>query len=82
MRKIRKKSLKTQLTKENDLTNPYKYKSISLKNSTYQKLTNLTKELIPGVHLSGAKAVEVMIDKVSSSEGPIGTTNETTKKTT
>ena len=64
------------------LTNPYKYKSISLKNSTYQKLTDLTKELIPGVHLSGAKAVEVMIDKVSSSEGSKGTVNENTKKTT
>tara|TARA_R110000796_G_scaffold251510_1_gene383084 strand:- start:1327 stop:1521 length:195 start_codon:yes stop_codon:yes gene_type:complete len=63
------------------MTNRYKYKSISLKNSTYQKLTDLTKELIPGVNLSGAKAVEVMIDKVSSSEGPTGTANETTKKT-
>tara|TARA_R110000764_G_scaffold156739_1_gene244627 strand:+ start:46 stop:240 length:195 start_codon:yes stop_codon:yes gene_type:complete len=64
------------------MTNRHKYKSISLKNSTYQKLTDLTKELIPGVHLSGAKAVEVMIDKVSSFEGPTETVNETTKKTT
>ena len=64
------------------MTNRHKYKSISLKNSTYQKLTDLTKELIPGVHLSGAKAVEVMIDKVSSFDGPIETANETTKKTT
>ena len=53
-----------------------------MKNSTYQKLTDLTKELIPGVNLSGAKAVEVMIDKVSSFDGPIETANETTKKTT
>ena len=64
------------------MTNRYKYRSISLKNSTYQKLTDLTKELIPGVNLSGAKAVEVMIDKVSSFDGPIETANETTKKTT
>ena len=64
------------------MTNRHKYKSISLKNSTYQKLTDLTKELIPGVHLSGAKAVEVMIDKVSSFQGPTETVNEITKKTT
>ena len=64
------------------MTNRHKYKSISLKNSTYQKLTDLTKELIPGVHLSGAKAVEVMIDKVSSFEGPTETANENTKKAT
>ena len=78
--KVRKRA-KTQ-QQESLMTNRYKYRSISLKNSTYQKLTDLTKELIPGVHLSGAKAVEVMIDKVSSFDGPIETANETTKKTT
>ena len=78
--KVRKRA-KTQ-QQESNMTNRYKYRSISLKNSTYQKLTDLTKELIPGVHLSGAKAVEVMIDKVSSFDGPIETANETTKKTT
>jgi hypothetical protein len=63
------------------MTDRYKYKSISLKNSTYQRLTNLTKELIPGVNLSGAKAVEVIIDKVSSFEGITGTADaKETKK--
>ena len=65
------------------MTNRYKYRSISLKNSTYQKLTDLTKELIPGVHLSGAKAVEVMIDTIGvSQDRNIGNTNETIKKAT
>ncbi len=80
MRKKKAKT-KTQL-KEIIMTDRYKYKSISLKNSTYQRLTNLTKELIPGVNLSGAKAVEVIIDKVSSFEGITGTADaKETKKT-
>jgi len=62
------------------MTDRYKYKSISLKNSTYQRLTNLTKELIPGVNLSGAKAVEVMIDKVKSFEGITGTADAKEKQ--
>ena len=77
-----RKRAKTKQQKEKIMTNRHKYKSISLKTSTYQKLTDLTKELIPGVHLSGAKAVEVMIDKVSSFEGPTEIANENTKKAT
>ena len=80
---MRKKKAKTKTQQmEVIMTDRYKYKSISLKNSTYQRLTNLTKELIPGVNLSGAKAVEVMIDKVSSFEGTTGTADAKEKKET
>lgn len=65
------------------MPNPYKYKSISLKTSTVSKLNLLAKELIPGMNLSNAKAVEVMIDTIGSSEDRnTGTTNETVKKAT
>ena len=80
---MRKKKAKTKNQQmEVITTDRYKYKSISLKNSTYQRLTNLTKELIPGVNLSGAKAVEVMIDKVSSFEGITGTADAKDTKET
>ena len=80
---MRKKKAKTKNQQmEVIMTDRYKYKSISLKNSTYQRLTNLTKELIPGVNLSGAKAVEVMIDKVSSFEGITGTADAKDTKET
>ena len=40
-------------------------------------------ELIPGMNLSNAKAVEVMIDTIGSSQDRnLGTTNETDKKAT
>ena len=65
------------------MPNPYKYKSISLKTSTVSKLNNLAKELIPGMNLSNAKAVEVMMDTIGSSDDRnLGTTNETDKKAT
>jgi len=65
------------------MPNPYKYKSISLKTSTVSKLNLLAKELIPGMNLSNAKAVEVMIDTIGSSEDRnTGTANETVKKAT
>ena len=80
---MRKKKAETKTQQmEVITTDRYKYKSISLKNSTYQRLTNLTKELIPGVNLSGAKAVEVMIDKVSSFEGITGTADAKDTKET
>ncbi len=65
------------------MPNPYKYKSISLKTSTVSKLNILAKELIPGMNLSSAKAVEVMIDTIGSSEDRnTGNSNETVKKAT
>ena len=46
------------------MTDKWKYKSVSLKNSTYSMLNDLTKTLVPGIELSNAKAVEVlMVDK-------------------
>ena len=65
------------------MPNPYKYKSISLKTSTVSKLNILAKELVPGMKLSSAKAVEVMIDTIgSSTDRNIGTANETAEKAT
>ena len=46
------------------MTDKWKYKSVSLKTSTYSMLNGLTKTLVPGVELSNAKAVEkLIIDK-------------------
>jgi len=58
------------------MPNKYKYKSISLKTSTASKLNTLAKELIPGLNLSSAKAVEIMIDKVRDSEDQKGISHE------
>ena len=52
-----------------------KYQSISLRRSTVSKLNNLAKELIPGLSLSNAKAVEVIIDTVRNSEDTKGISN-------
>ena len=47
------------------LTDKWKYKSVSLKNSTYSILNGLTKTLVPGMELSNAKTVEQLIlDKI------------------
>ena len=43
------------------MTDKWKYKSVSLKNSTYSILNDLTKTLVPGMELSNAKAVEKLI---------------------
>ena len=43
------------------MTDKWKYKSVSLKNSTYSMLNDLSKTLVPGVNLSNAKTVEVLI---------------------
>jgi hypothetical protein len=43
------------------MTDKWNYRSVSLKNSTYSTLNNLTKTLVPGVELSNAKAVEKLI---------------------
>ena len=40
------------------MTCKYNYKSVSLRNSTYSKLKELTNSLVPGVKVSNAKAVE------------------------
>jgi len=43
------------------LTDKWKYKSVSLKNSRYSMLNDLTKTLIPGVEISNAKVVDTLI---------------------
>tara|TARA_R110000822_G_scaffold48401_1_gene127478 strand:- start:13 stop:225 length:213 start_codon:yes stop_codon:yes gene_type:complete len=50
------------------MTDKWKYKSVSLKISTYSILNDLTKTLVPGLELSNAKAVEKLIlDKNNTS---------------
>ena len=43
------------------MTDKWKYKSVSLKNSTYSILNDLTKTLVPGMELSNAKVVDKLI---------------------
>ena len=45
------------------MTDKWKYKSVSLKNSTYSLLNDLTKTLVPGMELSNAKTVETLIKR-------------------
>ena len=53
------------------MTDPYKYRSISLRNKTYSKLEDLTNIVVPGCTLSNAKTVEILIDeKHRNSQGP------------
>jgi len=43
------------------LTDKWKYKSVSLKNSTYSLLSDLSETMVPGMKLSNAKTVEQLI---------------------
>jgi len=50
------------------MTDKWKYKSVSLKNSTYSLLNDLSETLVPGMKLSNAKTVEQLIlDKTQCS---------------
>jgi len=50
------------------MTDPYKYRSISLRNKTYSKLENLSNIVVKGIKLSNAKTVEKLInDRVDNS---------------
>ena len=64
------------------MTDPYKYRSISLRNKTYSKLEDLTNIVVPGSTLSNAKTVEILIDeKHRNSQGrPKGIANEKTQQ--
>ena len=44
------------------MTDKWKYKSVSLRNSTYYKIADLTSTLVPGLHLSNAKVVEKLVE--------------------
>jgi hypothetical protein len=60
------------------MTDPYKYRSISLRNKTYSKLENLSNSIVKGTKLSNARTVEKLInDRFSNSESkPNGIANE------
>ena len=64
------------------MTDPYKYRSISLKNKTYSKLENLSNIVVKGEKISMPKTVELGIkaleEKISNSERKTnGIANET-----
>ena len=42
--------------------NKWKYRSVSLRNSTYSKINDLTSKLVPGVELSSAKVVDKLVE--------------------
>tara|TARA_R110000744_G_scaffold7206_2_gene24768 strand:+ start:450 stop:647 length:198 start_codon:yes stop_codon:yes gene_type:complete len=48
------------------MTDKFNFKSVTLKNETYDKLNNLSTNLIKGIKLSKSKTVEKLIDKASS----------------
>jgi len=45
------------------MTDKWKYKSVSLKNSTYSLLSQLSETLVPGIKLSNAGTVEQLIKR-------------------
>jgi len=77
-----KERIAKKQTKEETLTDPYKYRSISLRNETYSKLENLSDIVVKGTKLSNAKTVEKLInDRLSNSESkPNGLANEKTQQ--
>ena len=57
----------------------WKYDSVSLKNSTFKTINNLTSKLLPGIQLSNAMAVEKLVidaDSKFSREDKRDFTNE------
>ena len=58
-----------QQPKEEIMTDPFKYRSISLRIKTYSKLENLSNIVVKGIKLSNAKTVEKLInDRADNSE--------------
>jgi len=45
------------------MTDKWKYRSVSLKNSTYSLLNELSETLVPGIKLSNAGTVEQLIKR-------------------
>ena len=43
------------------MTDKWKYKSVSLRNSTYSNLNDLSETLVPGLKLSQSKTIEKLI---------------------
>jgi len=53
--------MKILTTRRKKVTDKWKYKSVSLKNSTYSLLSDLSETMVPGMKLSNAKTVEQLI---------------------
>ena len=67
-----KERILKQQTKEETMTDPYKYRSISLRNKTYSKLEDLSNIVVKGIKLSNAKTVEKLInDRADNSESKL-----------
>ena len=65
---MKERIMKQQLMEE-IMTDPFKYRSISLRNKTYSKLENLSNIVVKGIKLSNAKTVEKLInDRADNSE--------------
>ena len=54
------------------MTDKWKYKSVSLKNSTYSMLNDLSITLVPGIELSNAKTIEQLILDKNKSKCSLG----------
>jgi hypothetical protein len=60
------------------MTDKWKYKSVSLKNSTYSMLNDLSETLVPGLKLSQAKTVEKLI--TDKNEAKCNSSGDATEK--
>ena len=49
------------------MTDKWKYKSVSLRNSTYSNLNDLSETLVPGLKLSQSKTIEKLINSEETS---------------
>ena len=59
------------------MTDKWKYKSVSLKSSTYSMLNDLSDTLVPGLKLSKAKTVEKLI--TDKNEAKCNSSRDTTE---
>jgi hypothetical protein len=75
-----KKILITQQQGEETMTNPYKFKSVSLDTFTYQRLDKLTKNYVDGIELSKAKVVKELINEKYKERPESENTNDPVKE--
>ena len=62
------------------MTNPYKFKSVSLDTCTYQRLDKLTKNYVDGIELSKAKVVKELINEKYKERPESENTNDPVKE--
>ena len=65
------------------MTAKWKYRSVSLRNSTYSKINDLTSILVPGLNLSCANVVDKLVEDKHSNfvrDTNNGVTNEKNKE--